>query len=137
MIASGHDRCANSTNVGTKEHQVAEWDKHKKTDSLIKKSRTRLDREEEALRRDSPTIFRDDVGHFWGLLQTRDYMRARFGLVDAILKIRTYDAVSSALEHIMDMLRLCRSDNLGVRDLVAHLLLRLCKDQKCYDFVKW
>lgn len=24
--------------------------------------------------------FRDDVGHFWGLLETRPYMRARHGL---------------------------------------------------------
>ena len=137
MIAFGHGRYANNGNAGTKEHQAADWEKHKGADRLIKNSSTRLDREEQALRRESPMIFRDHVGHFWGLLQTRDYMRARFGLVEAILKIRTYDAVSSALEHLMDMLRLCRGDNMGVRDLVAHLLLRLGKDQKCYDFVKW
>lgn len=35
------------------------------------------------------------------------------------------------------MLRLCRSDNLGVRDLVPPLLIRLNRDQECYDFIKW
>lgn len=37
----------------------------------------------------------------------------------------------------MDMIRLCRSDNMGVRDIIPGLLLRLNKDQECYDFIKW
>lgn len=28
--------------------------------------------------------FREDVGHFWGLLETRPYMRARHGLAQAL-----------------------------------------------------
>jgi hypothetical protein len=77
------------------------------------------------------------VGHFWGLIHTRDYMRARYGLIEAILEANTFDAVQSALDHSMDILRLCRSDNMGVRSLVPALLLRLGKDRECYDFVKW
>lgn len=64
-------------------------------------------------------------------------MRARYALVEALLKIKTFDAVRSAAEHLRDMLRLCCSDNLGVRDLLPALHLRLGKDQECYDFVKW
>ena len=45
-------------------------------------------------------------------------MRARMDLVTALLKINTRDAVSASLEHLLDMLRLCRGDNLGVRDIV-------------------
>jgi hypothetical protein len=30
------------------------------------------------------SAFRDDVGHFWGLLETRPYMRARHGLAQAL-----------------------------------------------------
>lgn len=37
----------------------------------------------------------------------------------------------------MDMLRLCRSDNMGVQIIVPGLMLRLNKDQECYDFIKW
>ncbi|KGO37356.1 hypothetical protein PEX1_011870 [Penicillium expansum] len=35
------------------------------------------------------------------------------------------------------MLRLCRSDNMGVRDMVPALMLRLHKDQDCYYFINW
>ena len=64
-------------------------------------------------------------------------MRARFALVEALLKIKTYAAVDSADAHLMDLLRLCRGDNMGVRDLVPALKLRLGRDQDCYDFCKW
>lgn len=41
------------------------------------------------------------------------------------------------LEHFTDMLRLNRIDNQGVRDIVPHLMLRLGREQECYDFLKW
>jgi hypothetical protein len=64
-------------------------------------------------------------------------MRRRYALVEALLKVKTPEAVDAALQHLMDMLRLCRSDNMGLRNLVPALLLRLGKDQECYDFIKW
>lgn len=64
-------------------------------------------------------------------------MRFRYRLVETILEVKTFDAVELALSHLMDMLRLCRSDNMGVRSLIPALLLRLGKDRECYDFVKW
>lgn len=64
-------------------------------------------------------------------------MRARYAVVEALLKIKTYAAVEAAQGHVMDILRLCRSDNMGVRDLAPALDLRLGKDQECYDFCKW
>lgn len=69
--------------------------------------------------------------------ETRTYMRARYALVEALLKIKTYAAVNAAHGHIMDMLRLCRGDNMGVRDLVPVLKLQLGKDQECYDSCVW
>ncbi|KAF4443305.1 MYND finger [Fusarium austroafricanum] len=89
-----------------------------------------------------PNIFENGVGHFWGIHETRGYMRARYHLVDAILQVfgapgGRIDAVKEALEHLLDMLRLCRGDNMGIRDLVPHLFIRLNKDQAAYDFVKW
>ncbi|KAL2263213.1 hypothetical protein VTK26DRAFT_7787 [Humicola hyalothermophila] len=64
------------------------------------------------------------------------YMRARFSAAEALLNVDTKAAVEQALDHFTDMLRLCRPDNLGVRDLVPSLLLRLGRDQGCYDFLK-
>ena len=64
-------------------------------------------------------------------------MRARYALVEALLKIKTYAAAEAVHGHLMDMLRLCHGDNMGVRDLVPALDLRLGRDQECYDFCKW
>lgn len=84
-----------------------------------------------------PNLFEEHAGHFWGILDTRTYMRARYALVEALLESETYTAVNAAHDHIMDLLRLSRSDNMGVRDLVPALKLRLGKDQECYDFCVW
>ena len=84
-----------------------------------------------------PNLFEEQVGRFWGILDTRKYMRARYALVEALLKIKTYAAAAAAQRHVMDILRLCRSDNMGVRDLLPALDLRLGKDQECYDICKW
>ncbi|KAJ6133019.1 Zinc finger MYND-type [Penicillium samsonianum] len=37
----------------------------------------------------------------------------------------------------MENLRLCRGDNMGSRDVVPGLMIRLQQDQECYDFLKW
>ncbi|UPK97383.1 hypothetical protein LCI18_008318 [Fusarium solani-melongenae] len=82
--------------------------------------------------------FETHVGRFWGLLSSRDYRRARFALADLLCSLGTFGGVHEALQHMQDMLRLCRrSDNMGLRDAVPALMLRLDLDQECYDFVKW
>lgn len=64
-------------------------------------------------------------------------MRVRHAHVGALLEIKNRTAVQSALDHLLDMLRLDRKDTMGVRDLIPGLYIRLDKDQKCYDFLKW
>ena len=67
-----------------------------------------------------PAVFRDDAGIFWGLLETRPYMRARL-LLSRALWLRGERTESVA--HLRDMLRLNPNDNQGVRYiLAAHLL---------------
>ncbi|MCJ1465302.1 hypothetical protein MMC07_003919 [Pseudocyphellaria aurata] len=128
----------------SRNHQLSDWPQHRSACKAINTCQARLDHQEQELRNqpdgdmfEPANVFEEHVGHFWGLYHTRPYMRARYALVEAILKIRTYDAVVAALGHVMDCLRLCRSDNMGVRDFVPALLLRLGRDQECYDFVKW
>jgi hypothetical protein len=70
-------------------------------------------------------------------MNTRPYMRARFDLANKVRQTSTLDGVSEGYDHLMDMLRLCHGDNMGVRNLVPALMLQLDKDQECYDFVKW
>lgn len=81
--------------------------------------------------------FTNGVGYFWGMFETRHYMRLRFAMVEKLAEVKTVESVQAQLDHLMDMLRLCRSDNMGVRDYVPALMLRLNKDQECYDFMKW
>ncbi|TVY82760.1 hypothetical protein LSUE1_G004073 [Lachnellula suecica] len=136
------EACKVTTYCGS-DHQVADRTSHKRVCVAIKKAQKALDDEERSLRSlpaDSWTPenpFENAVGRFWGLHETRPYMLSRFALVDAILKVKTRYAVQTALDHVTDILRLCRSDNMGVRDLAPSLFLRLGKYQECYDFVKW
>ena len=69
--------------------------------------------------------FADDVGHFWGLLETRPYMRARAGLAQALWALERKD---EAIAHYQDMLRLNPNDNQGIRYLLAACLLEVGDD---------
>jgi len=66
------------------------------------------------------SYFEEEVGYFWGLIETRPYMRARAGLAAALWLAKSYD---EAVGHYWDMLRLNPDDNQGIRDrLMSHLL---------------
>jgi tetratricopeptide (TPR) repeat protein len=65
--------------------------------------------------------FKEYAGHFWGVLETRPYMRARVGLA-ATLKL--LGEVHSAISHYQDMLRLNPNDNQGIRYVLAECLMR-------------
>lgn len=64
--------------------------------------------------------FRTDVGHFWGMLDTRPYMRARQGLAEVLWHVGEHAA---AIAHLQDMLRLNPNDNQGLRYSLAAWLL--------------
>jgi tetratricopeptide (TPR) repeat protein len=65
-------------------------------------------------------MFRKEAGHFWEILETRPYMRARAGLAACLWELGERE---EALDHWVDMLRLNPTDSLGVRyRLVAGLL---------------
>ncbi|KAI4858852.1 hypothetical protein F4820DRAFT_441537 [Hypoxylon rubiginosum] len=127
----------------SREHQVAHRPQHKSACTKIKKARAKLDREDHEVRNATEDFmtpanaFETHVGSFWGILNTRDYMRARLGLAQDLLLLGTLDGVGEGVEHLRDMLRLCRSDNLGIRYTVPAAMLRLDLDQECYDFMKW
>ena len=72
-----------------------------------------------------PEAFQRDVGHFWGILETRPYMRARLGLAHALWTMGRRD---EAVRHLQDMLRLNPGDNQGVRYTLAGFLLFLDRD---------
>ncbi|MBN1772046.1 MAG: hypothetical protein JXB32_12330 [Deltaproteobacteria bacterium] len=67
-----------------------------------------------------PRPFAEDVGHFWGLLETRPYMRARANLAQVLWAL---DARDEAIAHLQEMLVLNPNDNQGNRYLLAAWLL--------------
>lgn len=128
-----------------REHQVSHRESHKRACTTVRKALTALAREEQKLRSRQQggsfagaDLFEEQAGHFWGILETQDYMRARYAVVESTLDhFGNEDAVQSSLDHLTDILRLCRTDNLSVREIAPALYLRLGRDQECYDFLKW
>ncbi len=72
-------------------------------------------------------FFRENAGHFWGILETRPYMRARAGLAQCLWEAGERDA---AIAHYQDMLRLNPNDNQGIRDVLLDCLLELDRDEE-------
>ena len=64
--------------------------------------------------------FREDRGSFWGILETRPYMRARAGLASTLWRLGQR---REAIEHYQDMLRLNPNDNQGIRYLLLPTLI--------------
>jgi tetratricopeptide (TPR) repeat protein len=64
--------------------------------------------------------FEEDAGYFWGILETRPYMRARFDLAHLLcLTGKRAEGIS----HMRELLRLNPGDNQGVRHELAVCLL--------------
>ena len=77
--------------------------------------------------------FKEDVGHFWGLLETRPYMRARAGLAQCLWEV---GQLEEAVEHYWDLLRLNPMDNQGIRDLLMPYLIELGRDEEAEKLFK-
>ena len=65
---------------------------------------------------------REDRGHFWGLIETRPYMRARRELAMALA---ADDKLRDAADEFEGMLELNPNDNQGVRDYLLGIYLAL------------
>ena len=60
----------------------------------------------------------ENIGHFWGLMETRPYMRLRLSYFEALIACGWNRA---AIREGQEMLRLCEGDNLGVRYRLMHI----------------
>lgn len=72
-------------------------------------------------------FFEEAAGEFWGLIETRPYMRARRGLAMVLWGLAERDA---AIEHAREMLRLNPNDNQGMRDVLLDWLLTEGRDEE-------
>lgn len=69
--------------------------------------------------------FKENAGHFWGLLKTRPYMRALEGVASCLWQLGRKE---EALNHYNQLLHLNPNDNQGIRYVLADLLLSLNRD---------
>lgn len=65
-------------------------------------------------------MFEEEAGNFWGILETRPYMRARFDLAHLLC---LDGKQSEGIAHMQELLRLNPGDNQGVRYELAGCLL--------------
>jgi tetratricopeptide (TPR) repeat protein len=67
-----------------------------------------------------PDVFEQQAGHFWLVLETRPYMRARSGLAGCLWELGKRE---QAIGHLQDMLKLNPGDNQGIRYILLSYLL--------------
>ncbi|KAI1174412.1 hypothetical protein F4777DRAFT_589198 [Nemania sp. FL0916] len=125
-------------------HQKEHYGEHKAACAAIIESQAEIEKEEAALRaRPSDDvytprdIFKTLAGRFSSNIYTDDYRWARRAAINALLRVDTIKAVEEALAQSQDMLRLDRRDGVALRYIIPGLLLRLGREQECYDFLKW
>jgi tetratricopeptide (TPR) repeat protein len=63
--------------------------------------------------------FEENSGHFWGLLETRPFMRAMEGMATCLWRLGRKE---EALQTYLELLRLNPGDNQGIRYILADLL---------------
>lgn len=89
----------------------------------VQKSRALFQQGVEAGRRAlGEEFFQDEenIGHFWGIIETRPYMRALAGLANSLWQMGNKE---QAELHYREMLRLNPGDNQGIRFVLLELLL--------------
>jgi len=80
-----------------------------------------------------PACFAENSGHFWGITETRPYMRARFGLAQSLTAAGRID---EAMTHYHEILRLNPEDNQGVRYVLLPQLLAAGLDVEAARLLK-
>lgn len=77
--------------------------------------------------------FEEDKGHFWDILETRPYMRARLGVVTTLLELGRTD---EAIAECQAMLELNPNDNQGVRYILLGALMDTGRDDEARQLIK-
>ena len=78
-------------------------------------------------------FIKENKGHFWGLIETRPYMRAKAGVADCLY---AKNRINAAVDVYREMIELNPNDNQGVRYLLSTILLSK-KDLSDYEsFIK-
>jgi len=77
--------------------------------------------------------FHEDIDHFWGLIDTRPFMRAMDSLANSL---RYTDGEPEAIEIWREMLRLNPGDNQGVRYRLLALLVEMNRNEEAEALIE-
>lgn len=77
-------------------------------------------------------LMKSNAGDFWSISETRPLMRAKYGLATSLA---SDGQANEAISEMMDILRLNRHDNLGVRYEVVALLLTQNREQEAIEIL--
>jgi tetratricopeptide (TPR) repeat protein len=78
-------------------------------------------------------MFQENIGRFWGILETRPYMRAVLGRANVLQELGERD---EAVKQYWELLRLNPNDNQGARYLLMDLLLEDGLDEDAWRLLK-
>lgn len=84
-----------------------------KLSALIEKGNRQMERE---------NYFKESMGDFWMVLETRPYMRLRYDYMQTLIRCGMY---RQAILEGKQLMALCKGDNLGVRYDLIHLYAQL------------
>lgn len=88
----------------------------KKPEDLLQKLSTLIEKGNALMEKGG--YFRDCMGEFWGMLETRPYMRLRDSYLELLIQC---GMMRKAVDEAEEMLKLSTNDNLGVRYTLMHL----------------
>ncbi len=88
-------------------------------------------------RRDlGPKCFKRERGHFWGLIETRPFMRAMARLAHSLVEWGTPEHIDEAITIHEEMLDLNPNDNQGIRDILVGCHLQRKRYNEAAELLK-
>lgn len=119
----------NSKNIDAENHITSfERDPIKR----LEKYRKTMEKGKEILEQDD--IFnKDNIGIFWGIVETRPYMRTKHAYLMTLMEVSQY---TKAIEQCEEMLLLCNGDNMGIRYILVGLYAMLERFEQCEKLYK-
>ena len=99
---------------------------------MVKKLRKAVEHGTKVMKKEG-WLDEENIGHFWGLIETRPYMRLRHSYMTALLDC---GMIGRAMEECEEMIRLCENDNIGVRYILMHIYAMLEEETKALELHK-
>lgn len=101
-------------------HESNTIKKLKKYEETLNKEKANLEKEN--------SFKKENIGIFWGLIETRPYMRTKHAYMLTLMELGRY---TEAIKQGEELLKLCKNDNLGIRYLIVGLYTVLERFEEC------